>query len=510
MAKDIVLEMKGITKAFGNVVVLQDIDFELKRNEVHALVGANGAGKSTLMKILNGILINYKGNVFLEGESVRFTNPVDAARKGVGMIHQELDLTPNLTVAQNIYLGHEIRSKIGVINKQSMENETQRLLDRLKFDVDATILVKDLPPAKQQLVLIARAIGMDSKLIIMDEPTSSLSIGETENLFEVVKTLKDQGISIIYISHFLEEIFKIADRVTVLRDGKKIDTCEVKDVDIPQIVTMMVGKGRDHEKKFCRERPAEEVVLKVENMSQERGQVEDINFEIHKGEVLGLAGVLGSGRTEVGKMVFGALRKKNGCRLHLKNRILQIHSPKDAVRHRMAFISEDRKTEGLIVEASFHNNIVLAQLVCQKGSWVNHRKLRAAAIKIGDFMKLKYSDMNQPVKSLSGGNQQKVVLCKWMANDIDLMIMDQPTRGIDVGAKSEIYELVDELARNGKAILYISDELEELYRLCDRVLIMKRGRIFSELSNYERQLTKADIFARMVADADSNIKELKL
>lgn len=303
-----VLEMRGITKDFSGVVVLQNVDFSLRRGEVHALVGANGAGKSTLMKIINGMYVNYKGDMILDGKKVRFENPIDAMKKGIGMIHQELDLTMNLTVAQNIYLGREL-TRGGIIDKHEMINRAQALLDELQFGINATDIAGELTPAKQQLVLIARAVSMESRLIIFDEPTSSLSIEEINNLFRVIQDLQKKDVSVIYISHFLEEIFRIADRVTVLRDGTLIGTRNIAEMTIQGVVDMMVGEGREHGKKYYRSKPAEETLLEVSNMSMANGDVHDINFKIRKGEVVGLAGVLGSGRTEVGKMIFGALHK---------------------------------------------------------------------------------------------------------------------------------------------------------------------------------------------------------
>lgn len=507
MMRENVLEMKHISKDFSGVTVLEEIDFTLRRGEVHALVGANGAGKSTLMKIINGIWVRYSGEVFLNGEKVRFKNPVDAAKQGIGMIHQELDLTPNLTVAENIYLGRETCRGL-MMDKRKMMAEAQRLLDELQFDVEAREKVSSLPTAKQQLVLIARTVSMEASLIIMDEPTSSLSISEIDNLFRVIKELNGRGISIIYISHFLEEIFKIADRVTVLRNGRLIGTKPAGETDIGEVISMMVGEKHQHDKKYMRERPSGEVRLEVSRMSQMRGQVRDIAFKVHRGEILGIAGVLGSGRTEIGKMIFGAMKKKPGYKIYLNGEACGMRSPKEAVNHGMAFVSENRKTEGLIMTASLLSNIALVPLARQKTPWVNHRRLEKTAADMGSRMSLKYSSMRQTADSLSGGNQQKIVLSKWLATDISLLILDQPTRGIDVGAKNEIYMLADELARKGTSIIYISDELEELYNLCDRILVIKKGQIVADMDNYDRQVTKAELFEKMITDREGEAVDL--
>lgn len=504
-----VLEMKNISKDFSGVVVLEGIDFALRQGEVHALVGANGAGKSTLMKIINGIWVKYSGEMYLNGEKVKFKNPIDAAKRGIGMIHQELDLTPNLTVAENIYLGRELTGSGKVLmDKKKMQEEAQKLLDELKFNVNAQEQICKLPTAQQQLVLIARTVSMNSSLIIMDEPTSSLSISEIDNLFRVIKQLKKRGISIIYISHFLEEIFKIADRVTTLRNGKLIGTKSIKETTIQEVISMMVGEGHNHNQKFHRNHPSDKLCLKVENMSQLEGAVHDISFSVHKGEVLGIAGVLGSGRTEIGKMIFGAIKKKPGYTILLNGKECSMKSPQEAVKQGVAFVSENRKMEGLIMEAPLLSNISLVPLVRQKRFWVKHKELEKVAVEMGNRMSLKYSSMSQTANSLSGGNQQKVVLSKWLSTDIDLLILDQPTRGIDVGAKNEIYVLADELAKKGTSIIYISDELEELYNLCDRILVIKKGGIIAEMENYERQITKAELFEKMITDKEGETVDL--
>ena len=498
-----VLEMKNITKDFSGVVVLNNVNFDLNQGEVHALVGANGAGKSTLMKVMNGILVNYSGEIVLDGNPVRFKDPADAFKKGIGMIHQELDLAANLSVYENIYLGYELCKGIS-LNKTEMRVRAQKLLDDLQFDIDAAKPVEQLPPAKQQLVLIARTIAMDSKIIVMDEPTSSLSIKEIENLFSIIKDLCARGISIVYISHFLGEIFRTANRVTILRDGELIDTCDIGDITHKGIIEKMVGHKVDNDKKHHYDTHTDEVLLEVKNLTQKNGIVKNINFRLHKGEVLGIAGVVGSGRTEVAKMIFGALRKTSCSEIYIKGSKVNINSPKYAVSRHIGFVSENRKTEGLILGSSIFNNVVMLPIIKKKGVFVSFKQMKGKIFDVLHSMSVKYSDIHQEVRSLSGGNQQKCVLGKWLSVDTEILILDQPTRGVDIGAKDEIYQLVDKLAKEGAAILYISDELEELYNLCDRIIVMKRGEQIAELDNYDRTLTKVQLLSSMIADSDSD------
>lgn len=500
MSNDNVLQMNKISKEFNTVRVLNEVDFELKKGEVHALIGANGAGKSTLMKILNGIYVSYKGEILINGHKVFFKNPREAFENGVAIIHQELDLVNNLTVSENIFLGREKTRKglIHCIERQAMKKEAQQLLDSLNFDIRADQVIGNLSVAKQQLVLIARVVAMDLKIIVMDEPTSSLSIKEIENLYDVIRNhLVKRGISVIYISHFLEEIFQIADRVTVLRNGSKINTANITECTQSKLVEWMVGHS-EVQKAYLRNKPNENTVLSVEGLTQKRGIVQDISLDIKKGEVVGLAGVVGSGRTELAKMIFGAEEKKSG-KIFIEGKEVKITSPKKAVASNIAYIPENRKTEGLVVIHSINENLSLVAINdTAKCGILSYKVLYKKAKNMINSLKIMCSSGYQHVRFLSGGNQQKVVLGKWLSVDSKILLLDQPTRGVDVGVKEEIYGLIDELAKKGTSILFVSDELEELLNLADRILVMKKGKIVCEHNNNERVLDKKELLSTMV------------
>ena len=504
MSEKIVLQMKGITKEFSGVRVLHEVDFDLKKGEVHAIVGANGAGKSTLMKIMNGIFINYGGEILLNGEKIAPKNPSEAFDNGIAMIHQELDLVTNLEVSDNIFLGKEIRknnSKIGVVDKVIMREESQKVLDSLGFPISSDELVETLSPAMQQLVLVARVVGLNTSVVVMDEPTSSLSINEIEKLFEVIKGLCERGISVIYISHFLEEIFRVADRVTVLRDGHKIKTENVKDCTQKQLVEWMVGH-KETGKTYHRDVESEEVVLSVKEFTQKKGIVKDVSFDLKKGEVLGIAGVVGSGRSELAKMIFGAEAKAAG-EMALHGEQVDIKHPVKAVKMGIGFVPEDRKIEGLVLIRTIEQNIYLPIFHKLKGKVINFLKLKKISDGMIKDLGIKCHSPEQEVQYLSGGNQQKVVIGKWLSADTNILLLDQPTRGVDIGAKEEIYELVHNLAIKGTSIIFISDEIEEILSLADRILVMKKGEIVGEFENYERKLTKVDLLTSMVSDEET-------
>ena len=495
-----VLEMRKIVKEFNGVRVLDEVDFDLNEGEVHSLLGANGAGKSTLMKILSGIYSCDQGEIIIDNQSVYFKNPRDAFTNGVAIVHQELDLVPNLTVAENMFLGREIHHNnfLRPLDRPAMFKEAQKVLDSLGFEVSAEECVGNLSLAKQQLVLIARVVAMDVRIMVMDEPTTSLSINEIENLFDVINGLKARGISIIYISHYLEETFKIADRITVLRNGKKIQTAKIDECTESQIVEWMVGKA-DVKKAYYRNKPADNVVLSVSGLSQESGIVQNASLHVNRGEVLGIAGVVGSGRTELVKMIFGAEPTRSG-KIAIEGKEVQISSPKKAVSAGIALIPENRRTEGLIIDQAINDNLVLVALnkVANLGI-LNNKILSDLATNMIERLKIRCESGLQQVSRLSGGNQQKVVLGKWLSVKSKLIILDQPTRGVDVGVKEQIYFLIDSLAKEGVAILLVSDELEELLNLADRILVMQKGRIIREFDNSERDLSKKDLLASMIS-----------
>jgi ABC-type sugar transport system ATPase subunit len=498
MDKSTILEMRKITKEFNTVKVLEDVDFEVKRGEVHALVGANGAGKSTLMKILNGIYAINKGTIFFNGEKIAFANPRDAFNKGISMIHQELDLVTNLDVSENIYLGREIRNML-IINRKKMRTQTQEVLDSLHFDINAQDEVGKLSPAKQQLVLVARTVSLRSNLILMDEPTSSLSVTETDALFEVIHRLKESGISIIYISHYLEEIFKIADRVTVLRNGRKVITSPVSECTQDQVVEWMVGYKMNRNTRTNRDFSDSKEILRVEGLTQKRGKVSQASFAVKKGEVIGLAGVVGSGRTELLKMVFGAEKKIAG-KITLGGKNVDISNPMKAVKLHIGFVPEDRKTEGLILRRTISDNISLSELKKRSHYGIlDFHSIRDFTRRIIESLHIRCTSATQEVSYISGGNQQKVVIGKWLSGEFKILIFDQPTRGVDVGAKEEIYQIIRELSDQGVSILIATDEIEELLNLCNKILVLKKGTIVYEFDNDRLTLTKADVLAKMVS-----------
>ncbi len=501
MEENKILQMKNIIKEFNTVRVLKKVNFDLNKGEVHSIVGANGAGKSTLMKILNGILINYEGELILNSEKVQFYNPRDAFKKGIVMIHQELDLVEELDVSENIYLGSELchNNPLSTIDRRTMRAETQKLLDSLGFPIKSNEIVSQLPIAKKQLVLIARTVAMKAKVIVMDEPTSSLSNKETERLFKVINDLRDRGVSVIYISHFLEEIFRISDRVTVLRDGEKIITIEASNCTQKQLVEWMIGRDYDADKCFKRHNHSDDKILSARGLTRKKGLVKDISFDLNKGEVLGVAGVVGSGRTELARMIFG-IDEKSAGEIVMDGQVIEINSPTKAVSLNMAFIPENRKQEGLVLKRTIRDNISIVAIKDHLSfKIINYKALGKIVKDMIEYLRIICSSPNQEVAFLSGGNQQKVVIGKWLSVKPRILILDQPTRGIDVGAKEEIYELINALAKEGTSIIFISDELEELISLSDRIVIMKKGRITEEINNKERNLSKEDLLSPMVS-----------
>jgi ABC-type sugar transport system ATPase subunit len=501
MEKDTLLEMHEISKYFSGNAVLDKVDFDLRKGEVHALLGANGAGKSTLMKILNGIYTSYAGEILLDGRLMVFANPREAYEHGISMIHQELDLVGCRSVAENMFLGRELYSfrALKFLDRAKMRTEAQKMLDDLGFDIPANALVESLPPAKQQLALIARVVSLGSRLIVMVEPTSSLSVRETDTLFEVIANLKKQGIGIIYISHYLEEVFRVADRLTVLRDGKHIKTESVENCTHNDLVRWMIGHNTVSSRQFQRLPEEGDIVLSVSDYSMKQKAITGVSFSLKRGEILGIAGVVGSGRTELVELIIGAEPKDSGT-LWLDGREIEIGSPIDAVENGIAILPEDRKLSGLVMTRTIQQNIVLSSLEKFKKfvGFLNFRTIREEARKMIVYLSIKCSSQNQEIHQLSGGNQQKVVLGKCLMNVPRILILDQPTRGVDVGAKNEIYSLVNEQSKRGTAIIYISDELEEILDMSNRVLVMKQGRLVKEYSNRTRTLTKRELLSAMI------------
>jgi ribose transport system ATP-binding protein len=483
-------ELRGISKEFPGVKALDDVSFEIRAGEVHMLVGENGAGKSTLMKILCGAYRADHGSFFNNGEPVAIHDASAARKFGIAVIFQDFTLVPYLDIAQNIFLGREFASRLpGFIDQRRIYAEAKRVLDMIGFDIDPRIPVHGLGVAQQQMVEIAKALSQDARILVMDEPTAALSDRETDLLFAMIARLKEKGVAIIYISHRLSEVFDLGDRITVLRDGRKIASLLPAETTPDQLVTLMVGRPVDTTYTRPSRPTPGEVALEVKNLSGPNG-FSDINLTVRTGEIVGLSGLVGSGRTEVARAIFGADRVTSGEIRLFGNPIAG--SVEDSTRRGMALVPENRKTQGLALARSVGDNIVLAGLgkMFPSGFFIPRRAMKAARTII-QKLRIATPTPRRPVATLSGGNQQKVVIGKWLNADARFFIFDEPTRGIDVGAKSEIFRLLDGLVHNGAAVLMISSEQIEIVHICDRAYVMRSGRIAGELSHHE--LTEANI-----------------
>ncbi len=476
------LEMRGITKQFPGVLALSQVNFDVRKGEVHALVGENGAGKSTLMKILAGVYIADAGKITFKGRTVSFTTPRQAQIAGIATIYQELNQVPYMSITENIFLGTEITRGVA-LNWTEMHDKARELLAKLHLDIDPRQPLNKLGVGHQQLVEVAKALHQQADLIIMDEPTSSLSLNEINDLFKIVRELKDKGVSIIYISHHLEEAFELSDRITVLRDGKQVATKPANELDVDSMIRLMVG--RDLSEKFPKGQIKRgDEVLRVEGLCQGK-KLQDISFSAYAGEVLGIAGLVGSGRTELVRAIFGA-DPVDSAKFYVMGKPVAIHSPSDAIRHGIGLLTEDRKQQGLFLLLSVRENITMAILnKLTRGMATSRQKETALAQRYIDNLAIKASSQNQLAINLSGGTQQKVVLSKWLATEPHVLIFDEPTRGIDVGAKVEIYRMINQLAEQGVAILMVSSELPEILGMSDRILVMQNGRIRGILTRKE-------------------------
>lgn len=478
-----ILQMVGITKQFPGVLALDNVSFEVERGEIHALVGENGAGKSTLLKILAGALPMDKGEILLDGKPVHFTSPLDAINMGIAVIYQEFNLVPYLSAGENIFLGREPRKFNGFVDFKTLHAKAQAILDRIGANFSSKEIVSRLSVAQQQMTEIAKALSQNAQIIAMDEPTSALTEREVEHLFDIARGLKEEGVAIIFVSHRLEEVFQIADRITVLRDGKYVGTKRVEETNRDEVITMMVGR-EIKEKIPKRPAPIGEEILRVEGLAR-RGVFSDISFTLHKGEILGLAGLVGSGRTEIARAIFGADPLDSG-KIYLEGKEVHIRSPQDAIRLGIGLLTEDRKRYGLVLPMSVRENTTLANLmeVAMRG-FINFSKERAVAQRFVDELAIKTPSVEQIARNLSGGTQQKLVLAKWLFTKSKVLIFDEPTRGIDVGAKVEIYELMNQLAERGVGIIMISSELPEVLGMSDRILVIHEGKIAGELKREE-------------------------
>ncbi len=481
---DVLIQMEGIEKSFPGVHALIDCPFELLAGEVHALVGENGAGKSTLMKVLAGIYSPDAGTIHVNGRAVDVPNPRAAQALGISMIHQELNLMAHLTVAQNVFIGREPRKSVRFwLDEKKLNDDTQALFDHMRLVLDPRTKVADLSVAKQQMVEIAKALSFNSKVLIMDEPTAALTETEIDELFRLIRQLQASGVGIVYISHRLEELKRISNRITVMRDGRYIDTIDTPDATVDGIIGLMVGRTIfESTPEVSVDEASNPIVLEVRNLNRGRS-IQDVNFELRKGEILGFAGLMGAGRTEVARAIFGADRVESG-EIYVKGQRVYIHTPNDAVKHGIGYLSEDRKRYGLALGMDVESNVVLASLsdFLNAIGFVQFGKTRATAGKYVEALQIKTPSLQQTVRNLSGGNQQKVVIGKWLTADTDILIFDEPTRGIDVGAKSEIYKLLNELTHQGKSIIMISSELPEILRMSHRIAVMCEGRITGVLN----------------------------
>ena len=478
MKNENILEIKGVSKSFVGVKALQNVSFQVRKGDVHALLGENGAGKSTLMKILSGAYNKDCGQIFVNGKEAEIRNTKDSERLGIAIIYQELNLIPDITVAENIFLARQPK-KHGLLDWKKMTEDAEEILDYMDVAINPRAIVSSLSVAQQQMVEIAKAISLHSQLLIMDEPTSTLTEGETRKLFSVINNLKSKGISMIYISHRMEEIFEICDSYTVLRDGTFVHSGEIKEVDVNQIIEYMVGRSLASvypEKK----NKVGEVILEADHISNGK-EVKDVSFSLRKGEILGFAGLVGAGRTETLKAVFGADSGAKG-EIKINGKPVQIRSPRDAIKLGIGFLPEGRKKEGLVVDLPVLDNTVMAkpEKAMEHGMF-SAKKAKEICQKYIRELLIKTPSEMQKAKFLSGGNQQKVVLAKWLNCEPEIIVLDEPTRGIDVNAKMEIYNIIVKLAEEGKSIIMISSEMPELIGLCDRVIVMHEGCVTGEL-----------------------------
>ncbi len=472
---DAVLVMENISKSFPGVKALSEVNLTVRRGTVHALMGENGAGKSTLMKVLIGMYLRDSGTITFDSRPVDVKSTEEALKLGISMIHQELSPVPYMTVAENIWLGREPLGRFGMIDKRKMVQDTRALLNRLEININPSAVMRTLSVANTQMVEIAKAISYDSSLIIMDEPTSAITEREVAHLFRIIRSLQAKGVAIIYITHKMDEVFQIADDITVFRDGRHIATVPASKTDKNHLIAMMVG--RELTNIFPKEdAPVGEVILSVRGLTR-RGVVEDVSFDLRRGEILGIAGLMGAGRTEVIEGIFG-IQKIDGGEIEVRGKKVQIASPADAIRHGLALLTEDRKLTGIMGVLPVRDNIMIASLPnYSSAGFLNTRLINETCARERTRLDIKTPSMDQLIKLLSGGNQQKVLVSRWLLTTPDILILDEPTRGIDVGAKAEIHRLMCKLAQEGKAIIMISSELPEILGMSDRVLVMHEGKV---------------------------------
>jgi ABC-type sugar transport system ATPase subunit len=493
MASDIICRFENITKSFVGAVALKGVNFDVRKGEIHAIVGENGAGKSTLMNILSGVYHPDEGQIHFDGAPVRLRDPRHAQHIGIAMIHQELSLCRSMSVAENVYQGRMLKNALGFIDRKRMAVECRKYLSALGVEyIDPYTLVKHLSVSQMQLVEIAKAVSLKARLLMMDEPTSSLTTTEIAVLLKIMRSLKNEGVSILFITHKLEEVLEVADRITVLRDGHYIDTQDTKDTNIDRLVSLMVG--RDFERKanrqFYHDYTGREVVLEVENLCVEN-RVKDASFKLYKGEVLGLTGLVGAGRTELLQGIFGMNRVTSGT-VKVRGRAATIRHPADAIKLGIGMVPEGRKEQGMFLKLSVLDNMTMVHLreLANRLTLINKRKRENVANEYVGQLAIKTPSLAQISQNLSGGNQQKTIIARWLMHEPLILFLDEPTHGIDVGAKMEIYRLIDNLSQNGVSIILISSELPEVLNLCDRIMVMHHGEIRGTLSHDEADQVK--------------------
>ncbi len=469
------IEMRGIDKSFGSNQVLKNAGFVLKDGEVHALMGENGAGKSTLMKILSGVYTKDAGTVLVVGKEVVYKNPQEAEKAGIVFIYQELNVLFDLTVEENLFMGKEITKGFGICDKKAMRAKAQEVMDRMGVNIPVNAVMSDLSVGQQQMVEICKALMVDAKVIIMDEPTAALTQSETEGLFKVIESLRKKGVSIVYISHRMEEIFELCDRITILRDGTYIDTKYIKDITMDDVVQMMIG--REIGERFPkRDVKIGEEVLRVEGLTKNK-VFHGVSFSVKAGEVLGVSGLMGAGRTEIMQSIFGNLSRESG-KVFIDGEEVSIKNPRQAIAAGIGFVTEDRKTEGLLLEKSIAENIEIANLKKVSDKGVLNKKKQDEIVKKGiEEFRVKCFGPWHECNNLSGGNQQKVVLAKWIYTDPKILILDEPTRGVDIGAKKEIYDVINQMAAKGVAVIMVSSELPEVLGMSDRIMVVHEGTV---------------------------------
>lgn len=488
MVNDFILKLENITKEYSGVTALKNINLEFEKGKVHSIVGGNGAGKSTFIKIISGAHKQTEGKIIYKGKEVNNNSPYNSMKNGIACVYQELNVIPYLTVWENIFYGYEEKSHM-FLDKKSMREKSKKILKDLGVNLEVNKLVKNIGVGNQQIVEIAKSLIRNVEVLILDEPTASLTKKEIENLFFILDKLKNKGVTIIYISHRLDEVMEISDYISVFRDGELIASEINENLDQQEIIKYMVGRNLEITG-YSQDYSKDEVVLKVENMSSK--YVKDINFQLKKGEILGIAGLVASGRTELANAIFGVDKITQG-NIYINGKKVKINCPSDAIKHKLGFITEDRKDTGLILDMNIKDNVSISSLErFTKTLFINKEKQTKDVEQILTTLKLKYNSLKEHVNNLSGGNQQKVVIGKWLLTNSDIIIFDEPTRGIDVLAKEEVYKIIENLAKNNKSIIMISSEVEEIFRMSNRILVMSNGKIVSEYEN--GQVSSEEIF----------------